>query len=160
MKKTFLVLLCLITAAMLKAQSVTPESTVTTKSVYVELLGSGLVTSLNFDSRFHGSQGLGYRIGLGYVPLSKGTTLSIPVGLNAIFGKRYSFFEAEVTGTVVTSSTGKFNGSDVSKVFVYPHAGYLYTKPRKSFIGRIYVGPMFYGSRVLPYAGLSLGYTL
>jgi len=160
MKKLFLVLSCFIYINTLKAQSEEHESSFTTKSVYVELLGSGLISSINFDSRFKGPKGLGYRIGIGYVPLSKSTTLTFPVGVNAIFGKKNSFFEAELTGTVITNSNGKFNGNDVSKVFVYPHIGYRYSQPRKSFIGRVYIGPMIYGKKVLPYPGLSLGYTL
>lgn len=160
MKKLFLILVGIISVTSLKAQSDNSESAVTTKSVYGELLGSGLAISANFDSRFSGTKGLGYRIGLGFVPLKGTSAITIPFGLNAIFGKRSSFFEAEFTATVLTTSSGKFNGKSVSSVFLYPHIGYRYTKPAKSFFGRIYAGPMFYGSELVPYAGISLGYTL
>ncbi len=160
MKKLFLVLFGVISITTIRAQSDNIEGSSTSKSVYVELLGSGLAISANYDSRFNGTKGLGYRVGLGFVPLKGATALTIPLGLNAIFGKRYSFFEAEFTATILTTSNGKFNGKSASSVFIYPHIGYRYTKPTRSFIGRIVVGPMFYGGEVIPYAGLSFGYTL
>ncbi|HVZ95535.1 MAG TPA: hypothetical protein VG847_01570 [Chitinophagaceae bacterium] len=160
MKKLLLILTGVISITSLKAQSDNPESGVTTKSVYAELLGSGLAFSANFDSRFNGTRGLGYRMGLGVVPLKGNTALTIPFGLNAIFGKKSSFFEAEFTATVLTSSSGKFNGKNASAVFIYPHVGYRYTRPAKSFIGRVCIGPMIYGGEIIPYGGLSFGYTL
>ena len=160
MKKLCLILLGVVSITSLKAQSDQPERTVTSKTVYIELLGSGLVFSANFDGRFSGNKGLGYRIGMGFVPISGRTTLTFPFGLNALLGHGPSYFEAEATATILTSSTGKFNGKEVSKVFIYPHVGYRYTKPTKSFFGRVCVGPMIFGGKVLPYAGHSLGYTL
>jgi len=160
MKKVILVLGCFMVLASANAQSESGETSGTTKSVYAELLGSGLAISANYDSRFSGNKGLGYRVGLGFVPLKGATTLTIPFGVNAIFGKRYSFFEAEFTATILTTTTGKFNGKQASAVFLYPHIGYRYTKPSKSFIGRILAGPMFYGGEVIPFLGISLGYTL
>ncbi|MCC7400636.1 MAG: hypothetical protein IT214_04035 [Chitinophagaceae bacterium] len=160
MKKLCLILLGVASITSLKAQSDNTQGTVTSKSVYIELLGSGLAFSANFDSRFNGRKGLGYRIGMGFVPLSRRTTLTFPLGVNAILGHGPSYFDAEATATILTSSSGKFNGKEVSRVFIYPHIGYRYTKPTKSFIGRVYVGPLIFSSKVLPFAGLSLGYTL
>ena len=159
MKKLSLLLMGAISLLSLQAQSDQSQS-VTSRSVYVELLGSGLAVSANFDSRFNGSKGFGYRLGLGVVPLKSSTVLTIPLGVNAILGSGPSYFEAEATATILTTTTGKFNGKSVSPIFIYPHVGYRYTKPSKSFIGRICAGPMFYGGGVIPYAGLSFGYTL
>ena len=162
MKKLFLSLLGMLSLISLKAQSdqpTAPEST--TKSVYVELGGSGLVTSVNFDSRFKGSDGFGFRVGVGAIPLSSVTIVTIPVGLNYITGKGSSHFEAEVTGTFLTATkNAKFLSKALGGVVVFPHVGYRYTKPTKSFFGRIYLGPLFFGGYTLPYAGISLGYTL
>ncbi|MGH2564405.1 MAG: hypothetical protein ACRDE8_01355 [Ginsengibacter sp.] len=159
MKKLFLILFGVISITSLKAQSDQSQSTVTSKSVYLELFGSGLIGSVNFDSRFNGTTGLGYRVGLGFVPLTRATALTIPLGLNFITGRGASHFEAEVTATILTTHYGNFNGKPASSVIIYPHVGYRYSKPTKSFIGRIVVGPGIYSGEVIPWAGLSFGYT-
>ena len=37
-----------------------------TRSLSVELLGAQTIAGINYDSRFEGNSGLGYRVGLGY----------------------------------------------------------------------------------------------
>jgi hypothetical protein len=160
MKKLILMLIGVTVITSLKAQSGNSEPTGTSKSVYVEVLGSGIGFSANFDSRFMGSKGFGFRVGVGYVPLTGASTLTIPFGLNYITGAKSSHFEAEATATVLTASGGKLNGKTVSALFIYPHIGYRYTKPSKSFLGRIYAGPILFNGHALPFAGISLGYTL
>lgn len=57
---------------------------------YVELVGSGVFGSVNYDFRFKpGNDGLGMRTGLGYVP----DVLVIPIGLNGLVGKNRIAFE-------------------------------------------------------------------
>ncbi len=160
MKKLCLLFFSTITIISLRAQSGTTPGDITSKSVYVELLGSGLAFSANYDSRFSGSKGFGYRVGIGFIPLKGSTPLTFPLGVNAILGHGPSYFEVEATATILTSTKANFNGKKASGVFIYPHIGYRYTKPTKSIIGRIIAGPVFFGSKVIPYGGLSLGYTL
>ena len=160
MKKLFLILLGALSCTCLKAQSESADIPATSRSIYVELLGSGLAFSANYDSRFSGSKGFGYRVGIGFIPLKGSTPLTFPLGVNAILGNGPSYLEVEATATILTSTKANFNGKKASGIFFYPHIGYRYTKPTKSFIGRIVAGPMFFGSKVIPYAGLSLGYTL
>ncbi len=58
--------------------------------VYAELLGSGVIGSVNYDFRFKpGNDGLGMRIGGGYVP----DVLVFPIGLNGLIGKNRIAFE-------------------------------------------------------------------
>lgn len=160
MKKLFLFFLGAISFSCLKAQSESADIKTTSRSVYVELLGSGLAVSANYDSRFSGSKGFGYRVGIGFIPLKGSTPLTFPLGVNAILGHGPSYLEVEATATILTSTKANFNGKKASAVFFYPHIGYRYTKPTKSIFGRIVVGPMLFGSKVIPYGGLSLGYTL
>jgi hypothetical protein len=67
--------------------------------VYLELLGAGGGFSLNFDSRFGEKEnGLGYRVGIGgeYTyssSLGSSKALTIPVGLNYLFGANKHHFE-------------------------------------------------------------------
>lgn len=160
MKKLFLLFFGATVVTSLHAQSSTTSGDITSKSVYVELLGSGLAFSANYDSRFSGSKKFGYRVGIGFIPLKNFTPLTFPLGVNAILGHGPSHLEVEATATILTSTSGKFNGKKPSGVFIYPHIGYRYTKPTKSFFGRIVAGPIFFGGKVIPYGGLSLGYTL
>ncbi len=160
MKKLFLFFFGTLAMTTLHAQSAGSSEVATSKSVYAEVLGGGLAFSANYDSRFAGHNGFGFRAGLGVVPLKGNTVITIPLGLNDLFGHGPGYFEVEVTGTVFTETSGKFNGKSVSSVFLYPHIGYRHTRPSKSFLWRIYAGPMFYGSAVVPWLGLSLGYTL
>ena len=37
-----------------------------TRSLSVELLGAQNIAGINYDSRFNGNSGLGYRVGIGY----------------------------------------------------------------------------------------------
>ena len=159
MKSIFLFFLNMLVVNSMRAQA-DASFAGTTKSVCAEVLGAGIGFSANFDSRFKGQNGLGFRAGLGFVPVTGITILTIPLGVNYITSKRSSHFEAEFTGTVFTSTNGKFNGDKISPVFLFPHVGYRYSKPSKSFLGRIYGGPMFFGGITLPFAGISLGYTL
>jgi len=62
------------------------------QAIYVELMGNGLIYSVNYESRFSAKTGgLGGRIGIGYF----GDGLSIPMQLNFLIGKKDSnkFFE-------------------------------------------------------------------
>ena len=38
----------------------------TTRNLSVELLGAQNIVGVNYDSRFDGNSGLGYRVGIGY----------------------------------------------------------------------------------------------
>ncbi|HSF44373.1 MAG TPA: hypothetical protein VLA58_00135 [Chitinophagaceae bacterium] len=73
--------------------------TVNAKQVYLELFGAGGGISLNFDSRFGQKEnGLGYRVGIGgeysfSSALGSSKAVSIPVGLNYLFGAKKHYFE-------------------------------------------------------------------
>lgn len=58
--------------------------------MYLELLGSGVIGSVNYDFRFKpDNDGLGMRMGFGYVP----NVLVFPIGLNGLIGKNRVSFE-------------------------------------------------------------------
>lgn len=132
----------------------------TSKAVYGEIGGSGLAFSANFDSRFKGYKGLGFRVGIGGAGGTGGGILTFPVGLNVLAGKKGPhFFEAGATVTLVTDAfdIGDEGGSGW---FALPHFGYRYSKPSSSFNGRIYVGPFITsGLFFFPFGGISAGYT-
>lgn len=158
MKKISLMLFGFVLLMNAKAQeNSNPDGTKTSKAVYAELGGGGLFISANFDSRFKGNNGLGYRAGIGFLPVNR-NVLTFPLGINTLVGRGPSYFEAEVTVTPATAKA-KFNNR-TSSVFIYPHIGYRYSKASGGFNFRVNGGPLIIASHVMPWAGLSFGYTL
>jgi hypothetical protein len=132
---------------------------VTSRAVYGEFFGSGLAFSANFDSRFKGSTGLGFRVGIGGAGGTGGGILTFPLGINYLAGKSAHHFEAGTTFTIVTAAFD-LSGDSGSGWFVLPHIGYRYSKPSNSFNGRIYVGPFIAnGFTFFPFGGISAGFT-
>lgn len=75
------------------------------KVVYAELMGAGVIGSVNYDFRFSpGNDGLGMRIGCGYVP----DVLTFPLEMNGLIGKRRIAFEygAGISAGVFLKSVG------------------------------------------------------
>ncbi len=60
------------------------------KTIYAELLGSGVFGSVNYDVRFsEKDNGLGFRVGAGMIP----DVLVIPLEINGLAGKKKVLFE-------------------------------------------------------------------
>jgi len=165
MKKLICCILCsLLIGVVTKAQSgksdESDNSGPATKAVYGEFGGSGLIFSANFDSRFKGHKGIGFRVGVGYAGGGGTSVVTIPLGLNFLAGRGPHYFEFGVSATLVTDSYSGFDEGS-SNWFFHPHFGYRFTKPSNSFNGRIYVGPIIAnGFTFFPFGGLSVGYTL
>ena len=158
MKKLLLFLSGFIIFVTLKAQSTEAPVSLTTKAAYLELLASGVVFSVNFDSRFRGENGFGYRVGIG-TAISPNIFI-IPLGINYLTGAGPGHFEAEFTASILTSSRSYNDKVYSTPVLLYPHIGYRHFKPGKSFLWRINAGPTFEpGGRVIPFLGFSLGYS-
>lgn len=71
-----------------------------TRSLSVELLGAQTIAGINYDSRFEGNSGLGYRVGIGYGygdnsgwPDQKINGVGVPLELNYLLGKKNSKLE-------------------------------------------------------------------
>ena len=138
MKKLFSLLAIAGLLLVINQPSTAQEKTEANKLLYVELGGPGVITSVNFDSRFKPNErlGLGYRIGVGYgVEKFEGvvvkflkdiliedsssncfenvskTFYSIPVGLNYVVGKpkKASVFEIGAGVTFLTRKVSLYN---------------------------------------------------
>ena len=73
-----------------------------TRSLSVELLGAQTIVGINYDSRFNGNSGLGYRVGIGYGDNSglfdqKINGVGVPLELNYLLGKKISSLETSAT---------------------------------------------------------------
>ena len=71
-----------------------------TRNLSVELLGAQNIVGINYDSRFKGNSGLGYRVGLGYVYGNNSSLfdqkingVAAPFELNYLLGKKNSKLE-------------------------------------------------------------------
>ena len=73
-----------------------------THSLSVELLGAQNIVGINYDSRFNGNSGLGYRVGIGYGDNSglfdqKINGVGVPLELNYLLRKKISSLETSAT---------------------------------------------------------------
>lgn len=74
------------------------------RSVYADLFNSSNIFSLNFDTRFPNSPIFGWRVGIGYSCSSfscdglnyYGPGISLPLGVNALFGGNKNKFEVGI----------------------------------------------------------------
>lgn len=133
----------------LKADSATHSH-----NVYVDFFGSSNIVSVNYDTRFGGSQVFGWRAGIGFSKsgfnqpdsysffADPRSGISMPLGVNALLGKHTSKFEI---GIGITPSLASFRKS----VSEHDDKGNHHTR---------YVGPTTWrGSCAF---GIDLGYRL
>jgi len=126
-------------------------------SVYLEIGGSSLFYSLNYDYTLRITNGLNLAVGSGfaYSPRSmadyQGYTFVIAPACNLLFG--YSSHHAE-TGLALLS------WGTVESTFLSARIGYRYQRPSGGFLFRIGYTPIFDGyDGFMPWAGVSFGYT-
>jgi hypothetical protein len=159
-----------------------PERKGLAQSVYLELLGTSGVYSLNYDRRFTKGHrdGWGARAGFGYLIVSAGDSVSgypkvslltIPLDVNYIFGKKKGALQLGVGLTYVSSrsqgSTYTFNELDIigGETYNYQSNGfaaflnvsYLSRQLGNGFMFRSAFTPMIYPA-IIPALGLSFGY--
>jgi hypothetical protein len=161
MKKLLTLVFCSLLLLTVTAQKEGSSNTgPATKALYGEFGGSGILFSANYDQRFKGHKGLGFRVGFGLLAGGDAALITVPIGINGLAGKGPHYFEYGFSGTLFSDSYDGFDEGVSTWVFM-PHFGYRYTKPSNSFNGRIYIGPIIAdGCVFFPFAGLSVGYTL
>ena len=132
-----------------------------THSLSVELLGAQNIAGINYDSRFEGNSGLGYRVGIGYVYGEnsgwfdqKINGVGVPLELNYLLGKKNSKLELgfgaslgvyQVNATIgYVKDTGWFYTSSKTQFgyFFFGDIGYRYQRPN-GFLFRVGVSPSF-----------------
>ena len=139
------------------------------QNVFVEVGGQGLLFTANYDSRFSkGRNGLGGRVGIGYISGGDANATTVPVSLNYLLGNGGKhFFEVGLGATAVT---GKSNGSFFfeddnspqrnSNVIGTMSFSYRLQPVNSGFSFRGGLTPIFGGDFFFPYfGGVSLGYT-
>ncbi len=129
-----------------------------TRNLSVELLGAQNTVGINYDSRFKGNSGLGYRVGIGY---GYGNTsglfdqkingVGVPLELNYLLGKKNSKLELgfgaslgvyQVKETIgYVENTGSYPGGENTDE-TSPKT-YFYTSSRTQF-GYFFFGDIGY----------------
>ena len=137
------------------------------KSVFVEVLGNGIIMSLNYDMRLqrHKNDGVGFRVGMGlgeYFPKIENDLnryISLPVNLNYIVGKQRSGLETGIGITPQISLT-TLEDNPQTKSIGYLNMGYRFQPLKDGLILRAVWTPYYYNKEFYTnWAGVSVGYS-
>ena len=148
------------------AKGQTSNDSLKRNAVYIELLGQGVLYSVNYDYRI--KENIALRAGLttyGINFFSKSNVTGFPMMLNYLSGKRKGHFEAGIgfMPLLVTEETGWFSWEDDKKkqsevdVIGNINLGYRYQPRTGGFVFRFNFTPLI-GPTVIPWAGMSFGY--
>lgn len=159
-------LLLSLLAFSLTAGAQTSEKTA--RSISFEFLGVHQGYGINYDSRFKGAEGAGYRVGLSYAYAFPGQDqdkhgVAVPLELNYLFGSKLLKFELGFGSTV-----GYYHTRDYATSPVHPeeevsnrlgfipflNAG-IRLQPKRGLTLRLGVAPCLL---ILPYPYISIGY--
>jgi hypothetical protein len=147
------------------AQQIPTEETAPTarNAFYIELLGNGLLYSVNYDRLF--ADQISGRVGLMVIGAandsSAAAVIAAPIMANYLFGRGNSHFEAGIGVTVMTGAVENVEGIEdegFSGAVGTATLGYRYQRPGGGFVFRAGLTPFFGGGGILPWFGLSFGY--
>lgn len=129
------------------------------RNIYGEIGGPGIL-SLNYDQRFKGQKGLGFRVGAGGIGFLTSGVFAIPVGINYLSGKRGHYLDLGAGASAITITDGEdFFENSSSGFFGYLNFGYRYQPEKSGFTGRVFISPLITGAGVFPfYGGISFGF--
>lgn len=129
------------------------------KSVFGEIGGPGIL-SLNYDQRFKGQKGLGFRVGMGGIGFLTAGIFTIPVGINYLSGRDGHYLELGAGATAITITDGEeFFDNSNSTIFGHLNFGYRYQPETKGLTARVFVTPLITAAGVFPfYGGVSVGF--
>lgn len=172
------------TIAVIKKIPVKKITTKYTKVAFVELLGAGILYSLNYDMRTAKGKrnGWGFRAGIEYINATVTDTANgittrtdvsftaIPIVLNYLFGNRKSFLELGVGATYFKF---KGNATSTSSIETYKeetlkgtfgsiignlNIGYRHVPYKRGFMYRIAYTPLLLDDSFQTFIGIGLGY--
>ncbi len=132
------------------------------QTVYLELGGNGLFTSVNYDFQLTKKPGLGIRAGIGFYSLDP-FVLTIPVGVNYLFElqQNKSYMELGLGATWTKENVSLYLEPDLNKKRTnfgnyFPTIGYR-KHTKKSFMWRMSLTPLINQNGFQPFFGGSFG---
>jgi len=162
-----LIFVLLFSSVIVKGQesgSTSAQNEKRAQNIFVELGGQGLLFTANYDSRFSKRRdGLGGRVGIGYISTGGDNATTVPLSLNYLLGTGRHFFEMGLGATLLATS-----GNDNSFLFDENNSNVIGTMSfsyrlqpvDRGFSFRAGLTPIFKKNNFIPYyAGLSLGYS-
>jgi hypothetical protein len=174
MKKTLLILTLFLGQIMLHGQ--TDSSTVLPKrnTIYVEVLGQGILNSLSFDRLYRVDHRVKTSFTAGVMLDPTNSRMAIPISYNWLFGQKKSHLEL---GVGLTYWREVYLGGPDNYVYFTPKLGYRFQQPNGGVFFRVTFTPTVglaqtleytwrnvfqspFGERLFPWGGISLGYTL
>jgi hypothetical protein len=164
MKKLCLgTLMILIGNTFLFAQGVEREmkTSANASQVYLELGGSGIAYSINYDGRFAKMEnGFGVRVGVGGAGGSSGGYFALPMQVNYLLGNSGQYMELGAGATFLTAGLDLFDNSGSSSTFVGTATIGFRKQPfgKKGLTWRIAFTPFIAESTFVPWGGASVGY--
>jgi len=161
-------LLSLLVIGFLSLGSIQAQVAERTRSqgVFVEVLGNGLIYSVNYDTRFSPSfDGFGGRAGIGYIALDGVNLATMPFLVNYLFGREKHFFEIGLGTTLIVASerngrSGQFGERFTGSLFVGTMSlGYRLEPTDGGFMFRAGLTPLFEAGYFWPlWPQISFGY--
>ncbi len=164
MKKLLFVCMLATTAAAVNAQGVEKKmgTSASASQIYLEVGGSGVIYSLNFDSRFGKKEnGLGFRVGAGGAGGGGTGYFAVPVQVNYLLGENGKYLELGAGGTFfhVTGDDDFFFDNSASTVYGNLVVGFR-SQPfaKKGITWRVAFTPFVGSIGFLPFGGASIGF--
>ncbi|MDQ3557327.1 MAG: hypothetical protein M3409_11220 [Gemmatimonadota bacterium] len=132
-------------------------------AAYLELLGNGLLYSVNYDRLF--SERISGRVGAALLAAdsseSAGRVLAVPIMVNYLAGTGNGRLEAGIGALVLTGEAENVEGSgneSFAGVAGTATLGYRYQPLNGGFVFRAGFTPLLSGGRFFPWLGISAGY--
>jgi hypothetical protein len=165
MKKLTLIFTLIAVLLVADATGIQAQETTRAQNVFVEIGGQGLLFSANYDTRFGNRRdGLGGRVGVGYIAADGTSLATFPLSLNYLLGKGRNFFEIGLGATIASAKSDGFwfeddeaSGTGTIGTMSF---GYRLQPVDSGFSFRGGITPIFTKDFFIPYFfGVSLGYT-
>ena len=131
-----------------------------TKSIFLEIAGSGGLGSINYEQQFYKKQKteLTWRAGLSFAPVDKnnGNGIIFPLMVNSIIGKNAHKLEFGLGQGITVNTKGSFFTLTTAAV------GYRYQPVAKKWFYRVTYTPLIsylFNFQIQQWAGISIGYS-
>lgn len=145
------------------APATSPTSPTSQNSVYLELLGNGLLYSLNYDRLI--TESIGLRVGVSYQKPNSEEIVTVPIMIQYLTGSGNSKLELGIGVCLVSQpDRSSFSFLDDDKEFEGSGAlgtatiGYRYQRADEGLVFRAGFTPLFGSIGFWPLAGISIGY--